>query len=164
MATVSMASNTNTQRPSRHGNVKTPYLMEVDIDIEDVITTKGSALAASDVIEVMNIPAGTLVMAAGFGVVTATTGTATNVLIDFGVTGGDVDRFVDGFDLDGASAGDYSAVASGNDTMLLVTSADTLDLLIETMTGTLLTGELRVWALCVDVTDTNKGSIAALGS
>ena len=43
----------------------TPYLQEVEVDFAAVATTKGSALAADDIILVMNIPDGAMIEVGG---------------------------------------------------------------------------------------------------
>lgn len=152
MATISMAS-TGTGHANRT-NRRTPYLVEAYLDLADAATEKGSALAASDVIQVISVPAGTQVLFAGFQVKEEMTGTSTDATLDFGITGGDVDAFVDGFDLDGASAGAYATVASAAvSPATFVSTADTLDLLIATATGTITGGVLRVYAVLMDVSD-----------
>jgi len=140
----------------RRDSKKLPYVLEAQVDFAEAATAKGSDLAAADVIQALTIPAESLILGVWLRVDEATTGTATNVTIDLGITGGDVDQFVDGFDLDGASAGAYAAqVAAGSVNHLLAT-ADTIDILIAGMTGTLLTGKVTVGALVVDLADRKK--------
>lgn len=134
---------------------KQPYVLEAQVDFAEAATAKGSALAASDVIAALSIPAETMVLGVWLRKDTATTGTATDVTIDLGVTGGDVDQWVDGFDLDGASAGAYAASPTTAAHRQFAT-ADTIDILIATMTGTLLTGKVTVGALCIDMADRKK--------
>jgi hypothetical protein len=141
------------------------YVVERTVDLADVVTEKGSAIAQGDVIEVIDVPAGSLVLAAGFEVTSVMTGTSTDATVDFGITGGDVDSFVDGFDLDGASAGAYAPIPAATiGGKYLVTTADTLDLLIVTQTGTITGGELRFWAVLVDVTGRDSPGLAAAGA
>lgn len=142
-----------------------PYFVERYVDLAEVTTTKGSAIAQGDVIEVIDVPAGSIVWAAGFEVISEMTGTSTDATLDFGITGGDVDAFVDGFDLDGASAGDFSAIPAATiGGKYLVTSDDTLDLLVATQTNTITGGELRVWAWIGDCNGRSKPGIATAGS
>ena len=142
------------------------YWIENIIDLADAATAKGSALAQGDIIQVLTVPAGSLVVFAGFQVMTAMTGTSTDTTLDFGVTGGNVDAFVDGFDLDGAAAGAYATVAStAVSDATFISTADTLDLLIATQTGTITGGKLRFYAhiLPCDSRDSDVG-IALVGS
>lgn len=164
MATVSMATTGAAGRhPSRASNVKVPYLVEVEVDFADAATEKGSALAAADVIEVLTIPANTMLLAGGACVKEAMTGTSTDLTLDIGVTGGDVDNLVDGFAYDGVAAGVYATVVGVNEPVFFA-SSDTIDILIATQTGTLTGGVLRVFALLVDVSDSSAPGLAALGS
>lgn len=164
MATVDMTSGTVGHVTSDSYSAK-PYFVERYVDLADVVTTKGSAIAQGDVIEVIDVPAGSVVWAAGFQVMSVMTGTSTDATLDFGITGGDVDSFVDGFDLDGAAANAYSAIPAGTiGGKYLVTSNDTLDLLVVTQTGTITGGVLRVWAYIADVNGRSKPGIATAGS
>lgn len=163
MATIDMATlEGQGNHPAADGQNRI-YVIESVVDIAEAVTAKGSALAAADVIEALNVPVGSQVLAGGVEVMEAVTGTATNVTIDVGVTGGDVDGMVDGFDLDGAAAG--AITGGGVGTVVTVNATDTVDILIVTQTGTLLTGKVRVFATIADVT--SRGSnvgLAALGS
>lgn len=125
-----------------------PYVVDVEIDLAAAATAKGSALAANDVIEAIDLPTNAVVLAAGVEVVTAPAG-GTAFSVDLGVTGGDVDAFVDGFTVTGASAGDYATLAVAGPVVVGGT-ADTLDLLcLGTTPDT--SGVLRVYAVMVDV-------------
>lgn len=124
-----------------------PYFVDVEIDLAAAATAKGSALAANDVIEAISIPANTVIMAAGVEVVTAPAG-GTSFSVDLGVTGGDVDAFVDGFAVTSAAAGAYATLATAGP--VVVGTADTLDLLcLGTTPDT--SGVLRVYAVLMGV-------------
>lgn len=165
MATIS-ATTGNAYHVGASPYSKVAYLMENEIDAVDLIATKGSALAQGDVIQALDIPKNTILLAAGIIAVTEHTGTSTDLALDLGVTGGDVDNFVDGFDYDAAAVdANATPVAYGTGTKpLLFTADDTLDILIAAMTGTWLTGKLRVWALAVDAGGRDAPGIAAAGS
>ena len=164
MATISMAS-TGTGHGQRT-NKRTPYLVEWYIDLADAVTAKGSALAQGDVIEAIKVPAGTQVLFAGLQVIEEMEGSSTDATIDMGITGGDVDAFVDGFDLDGAAAGAFASPATASITpATFVTTADTIDLLIATQTNTITGGVLRVFASLLDCSyQYDRPAIAQLGS
>lgn len=164
MATVDMTSGVNTLHPTRAGNTSLPYLVEVNLDIAEAATEKGSALAAADVIKVIDVPAGTLVLAAGIQVTTETTDTQTDVTVDLGITGVDADAFVDGYDLDAASAGAYASQPAAYQPIVVGATADTIDLLIATATAAPTAGELRIWAVLQDISDRKAPGIVALGS
>jgi hypothetical protein len=110
------------------------------------------------VYQCLNIPAESVILHAGLQVVTALTGTSSDTAFDLGVTGGDVDNFVDGFDVDGASAGAYAPTAAAY-APVIVGATDTLDILVQAQTGTTLTGKIRVFATLMDISD--AGDMAA---
>jgi hypothetical protein len=158
MATIDLATNLNGGgHPSRHGPTNLPYVVEKTINIADAVTAKGSALAAADVIEAIDVPAGTVVLNAGVQVLTA--GDASAATFDLGVTGVDADVFVDGLDVVGASAGAYAQNPAAYQPVV-VGSNDTIDLLLATLTGTLAAGSLRVFAVLVDVSAKKAPGVA----
>jgi hypothetical protein len=126
------------------------YLQQVDLDFPAIIVARAAAsltaLAASDSLAVLHIPAKTLILAVGVDCTTANTAAST---IDIGYTGGDVDAWVDGFDTASAT----SAVGLGtNMTTAIATnyhaSADTLDMLF--LTALQAQSKMRIWAVMVD--------------
>lgn len=163
MATVALNQG-KALRPTRNGNTSVPYLVEFNLNLATAATSKGSALAAADVIQTIDLPAHTLVLAAGFEVTSVMTGTSTDATVDLGVTGIDPDAYVDGFDLDGAAVGTYPQQPAAYQPIVIGGTADTLDLLIATQTGTITGGVLRVFAVLQDVKDRVDGSIVALKS
>jgi hypothetical protein len=119
-------------------NGRTPYLVENTIDISAINSAAGTA--DGDVVQCLDIPAETLIMQAGIEVLTALSGSVT---IDLGITGGDVDNFVDG----DTNATGYSVLtATANQ---VIASADTLDALLAGAASTV--GKIRVWAVLCDV-------------
>ena len=127
-----------------------PYFVEKTIDFAVAATTKGTTLAAADVIEAIDVPAGTMVLNAGFEVTAVATGESNDNTLDLGITGVDADAFVDGFDLDAAAAGAYAQNAAAFQP-LIVGAADTIDLLIATATTAPTGGKVRVWAVLCDI-------------
>lgn len=161
MATVTTLANPLSANlpPRVMNNSNFAYKISKEIDFAAAATAKGSALAAADVIEALRLPAGVVVLAAGARKTSAMTGTSTDLTLDIGVTGGDVDQFVDGWDYDAALVGDI--VASGVQMPPAVfKTSDTIDILIATQTGTLTGGKVEVWAVIVDVIPEARGSIA----
>ncbi len=126
-----------------------PYLVDVTVDFAAAATAKGSALAAADVIEALSVPANTVILNAGMEVITALGGESSDTTFDLG-TGVDVDNFVDGFDADAATAGAYAQNAAAFQPIMNAT-ADTIDLLIATATTAPTSGEVRVWAVLMNV-------------
>ena len=131
-------------------NGRTPYLVENTIDISAINSNSGTA--NGDVVQALDIPAETLIMEAGIEVITALSSSAT---MDLGITGGDVDRYVDG---DTNATGFSTLTATAR---VIVASADTLDILTAGADSS--AGKVRVFAvLCdvsgVDETDRNTDS------
>lgn len=127
-----------------------PYFKEVLIDFAAAATAKGSALAAADVIEAISVPANTMIINAGLEVITVAGGESNDTTVDLGVTTTEPDIFVDGYDLDAASAGAYAQNAAAYQP-LVIGSADTIDLLIATATTAPTSGVVRVWAVLMDI-------------
>ena len=151
MATITTLSNAvgaglNPSRALRN----MPYMVENTINFASAVTAKGSALAAADVIEALQIPAQSIVLAAGFEVTSAVTGSCT---VSLGVTGVTAAAYVSAFGVTGSlSVGDYATPATAG-YPIVTKSADTLDLLLVTETTTLSAGSIRVFALIVDAQD-----------
>ena len=150
MATIDLSNGLGgAPRPVR-SLTNMPYFVEKTIDFAAAATAKGTALAAADVIEVIDVPAGTMVLNAGLQVVTVATGESNDTTVDLGITVTDPDCFVDGFDLDAAAAGAYAQNAAAFQP-LIVGAADTIDLLITTATTAPTGGTVRVWAVLCDI-------------
>ena len=151
MATITTLSNaiggaTNPSRSLRNQ----PYMVENTINWASAVTAKGSALAAADVIEALQIPAQSIVLAAGFEVITAATGSCT---VSLGVTGVTAAAYVSAFAVtSSATAGTYATPATAG-YPIVSQSADTLDLLLVTETTTLSAGSIRVFAVLIDASD-----------
>jgi len=151
MATITTLSNAvgaGTQ-PSRSLR-NMPYVVENTISWSAAVTAKGSALAAADVIEALQIPAQSIVLAAGFEITSAITGSCT---VSLGVTGVTAAAYVSAFGVTGSlSVGDYATPATAG-YPIVTKAADTLDLLLVTETTTLSAGSIRVFAVIVDAQD-----------
>ena len=142
-----------------HPRGRQPYMIQNEINFATAATSKGTALAAADIIKCLTVPAESVVLHAGFEVTAAHTGTSSDTAFDFGVTGGDVDNFVDGFDFDGASAGAYAPTPAAYAAVTVGGTADTIDLLLQAMTGTTTGGKIRCFATLMDISD--AGDMAA---
>ena len=141
MATYDLtAAGGTTGHPS---NGRTPYLVENTIDIAAINGDSGAA--QNDVLRVLDIPAETLVMEAGIEVLTAL---SSSVTMDLGITGGDVDIYVDG---DGNGTGYSAATATARH---IAASADTLDVLV--LGAGAAAGKIRVWAVMCDISGINE--------
>jgi hypothetical protein len=127
-----------------------PYVVENTINFATATTAKGSALALNDVIEALQIPAQSVVLVAGYEVISAITG---DVTMSLGVTGVSAAAYVSAATLAAAtSVGTYAATASAA-YPIVSQSADTLDLLIAASTTALSAGSVRVFAVICDMQD-----------
>jgi len=161
-----------TGHPSRMRGV---YVIDKTIDYAAVLVKKGSALAAADVVQVLDIPAETFVLAAGAEIITV--GNATTLTLDVDFAGGD--DYVDGADAI-AAVGYCAAGTNGftgiqfanavesstltNTAAIHNTAADTLDVTFKTLTGTLSTGKVRVYAMLADISGVNEKTTLATSS
>ena len=126
--------------------------MEVTLDFAKITTDRATAgataLSAGDSLEVLSIPADTLVMAVGATTITAEGAAST---FDIGLTGGDVDGFVDGGDANAAgTTSSNGALLSGDNQSHYLATADTIDMLIGVSGAVTDTAVIKVWAVVVD--------------
>jgi len=136
---------------SRMG-INAPYAVEFVLDWADALTTKGSALAASDVFSVINVPANTLL----HGVIAEVmvVGDATAATIDVDVAEGD--SFIDGANIiasTGYAAFGTNGLAPFGANTVVNATADTVDVKIATLSGTLTSGKVRVVAFMTDIAE-----------
>lgn len=155
MATITSQSNAvgAGTHPSR-GIRQMPYVVENVINFASATTAKGSALAASDIIEALQIPAQSVVLSAGYEVLAAANASpACDVTLSVGVTGVSAESFVNRAALTSSTAvGAYPTSATAG--YPIVTGvADTLDVLIYSSTTAVSTGKIRVWAVLCDLQD-----------
>lgn len=161
MPNIDVTSSINSgHTPARHARAM-PYLAEAEIDFATVLATKGSAIAANDIVHVMDIPAKTLVMGAGIEVITPTD--AGTLTVDLALA--ELDEFVDGMDLSSTvAAGTMSTTAGGAAdaaSSQMATADDTLDMKIATQVdAAITTGKIRVWAILCDCSSTISAGIA----
>jgi len=148
-----MATITTTSGGASAGRTagSVPYLVDRFIDFAAAATSKGSALAAADVIECISVPVNTLILNAGIEITTVLGGESSDTTFDLGITGTDADVFVDGFDADAAAAGAYAQNAAAFQPVVIGATADTIDLLIATATTAPTSGVARVWAVLMNV-------------
>lgn len=166
MATVTVANKLGAGTAPRHmDNSELAYTIWYEVDLAAAATAKGSALAAADVIEVLRVPAGSQILAVTAWKSAAMTGTSTDLTFDIGITGVDVDQWVDGWDFDAAVVGAYAApLGVGGVANVALTASDTIDILIATQTGTVTGGKVVVSALLRDLTVQQRGTVAQLKS
>ena len=130
-------------------NGRTPYMVENTIDVSAVNGDSGSA--QNDVLKCIDVPAETIVMAAGVEVLTAC---SSSVVIDIGITGttagfSDADAYVDAYDATGAAYSGSLGVLP-----LLCKTADTIDALLAGAASS--AGKIRVWAVLCDISGINE--------
>lgn len=157
MATITVSDLQGGGHPSRHGATNLPYTVEAIVDFAEVLAKKGSALAAEDIVEAVAVPAQTLVLSAGVEVLEAAD--STTLTVDVGVTGVDTDVWVDGFNAKSA-AGTYAQNPAAYQPIVVGAAADTVDIELATLTGSLTAGKLRVFAVLLDVSDKKAPGIA----
>lgn len=147
MATVSKVTGGTSGHPSTR---RKPYWVENTIDNSLFDPASG------DIIQCLNVPAETLVIAAGLEVLTAS---STSVTFDLGITGStaghqDPDAFVDGFDATGTGHAPMDATDAA--AMLIVKADDTIDIVTAGAQDT--AGKVRVWALLCDISGSDESA------
>jgi len=120
----------------------------ISVELEATALSAGANTVAT-------LPAQTVILAAGVEVTEALTG-ATALTFDIG-TGLDDDAFVAAYAMAGKAVG---AVAPSIAGIAYLTAEDTLDLTIDTLTGTATAGKLRVWAMTADVDGKGAAEVA----
>ena len=149
MATYNITSNRTTasvgHQSMRGTGVRVPYMVEKVIDFARFNSDAGTA--NGDVLQVIDIPAGTIVLEAGLQVLTdLTEGGSTTYALQTGATAnkwvtaatdpGTLSYFTGILDLEGMKTGFFS-------------SADTIDIVTGTSTTT--AGRMRAFAVMLDV-------------
>jgi hypothetical protein len=161
ITTLSAGTYATANIPTRHmDNTNLVYKVWRELDIAAAVTAKGSALAQADVIEALRLPAGVQVLAAGAQKTAAMTGTTADLTIDLGITGVNADAYAAAWAFPGAAVGSYATPLGDQTVALVVSTTDTIDILLKAMTGTLTGGKIMVWAVVVDITPEQRGVIA----
>ena len=147
MAVFTITGGGNTGYGANGPNVK---VASVVIDLTD---SDFSALAATDVIEAIEVPAGTIVLSAGYEILTVGTGSGTLSLGD----GGDVDRYVAA--VAQTAAGQKTALATN--VPHLYTAADTIDL---TSATAVCNSKVLVWAIMADCNGNSEDYVVSMSA
>ena len=141
-----MATITATLAPAMGNSQRgrNPYM------VEQVVDLTANSIAPGDVVQCITVPANTKIVAAGFQVTSsATMNTGTDATATLG-TDADADEYVTAFDIDGAADGAYApSVTVPAD--LVIGTADTLDLTLSGSGASFTAGEIRVYAIMMDV-------------
>jgi len=148
---VANGAATSTNHKARLG-AQMPYAVEFTLDFAEATTAKGSALAAGDIFQVIDVPANTMIHGAAAEVVTAVNSTVCTLDIDIA----EGDSFIDGGD---ATSTGFLAVGTnglapfGANTVNPASAIDTIDVKIATAGDTAIaTGQVRVIAFFTDMT------------
>ena len=125
------------------------YMVEAILDISKIANY---TCVNGDIFQVLEIPAGTFIVAAGAEVLTVFNGTTPTVDIDFAAG----DDIVDGGDV--TATGYLAAGANGGANLTsqatftqLVTTTDTIDVKLIAASADVTSGKLRVYAVVVDM-------------
>jgi len=141
-----MATITATLAPAMGNSQRgrNPYM------VEQVVDLTANSIAPGDVVQCITVPANTKIVAAGFQVTSsATMNTGTDATATLG-TGADADEYVTAFDIDGAADNAYAPSVTVSADVVLA-SADTLDLTLAGSGASFTAGEIRVYAIMMDV-------------
>lgn len=155
MATFDLTAGSTTSSEAANSIAALPesrrpaYLVEAILDISKI---ENYSCTDGDVFQVLEIPANTIVMAAGAEVLTAFDGTTPTVDIDFA----EGDDIVDAGDvtstgyLAAGTNGTAVGTATANFTQF-VTTTDTIDVVLAAGSADVTEGVLRVFAVVIDV-------------
>mgnify|MGYP003645576319 FL=1 len=114
----------------------------------DRVTAGATALATGDSLQVLSLPANTLIMAVGATTITAEGAAST---FDIGLTGGDVDGFIDGGNANAAGTTQSTgALLNGDNQTHYLAAADTIDMLIGVSGAVTDLAKIKVWAVIAD--------------
>jgi hypothetical protein len=148
MAAIDITTGGTTGHPSRRGK-RVPYLVR-EVFTGAAATAANGAVGpvATDTIQTLDIPAETLIMAAGIEVTTADTGTT--LTFDLGITGGNVDQFVNGLDITTTGNSVFDTAGLAGPLALYQVAADTLDIYVATEGTANDDWVVEVWAVLLD--------------
>jgi hypothetical protein len=152
MATYNYTSSTG-GTAGHPSNAAVPYVITSQV----VDAVDNTSLAGGDVIQLLDIPADTMII--GGCIETLEASGNAQVTFDVGFTGGDIDALVDGGVSNAAAGVQFNLAAAGNN---ITTAADTLDLLVLDA-GSSATAAWRFRAHVV-VVDISKNPISALAT
>ena len=159
-STTGVSADSNTNFPASVN--PSAYVLEKELDIAQLVSDGTfSNVTSGDVFQLLEIPANTIVVTAGANVTTAFTGGSAAADIDF--AGGD--DIVDGGDL--TSTGYLAAGSNGQANIIntgaantftaLQSSADTIDVTISATDTNCVSGVLRLFAVCLDISSQQTG-------
>lgn len=143
---------------SRGGNVYVPYRIERMVKLSDLAKIKGSAVAASDKVQILKIPANTAILAAFVGVDETIESAAMEVNVAV-----DTVAYVTGADLKALTLDQTSAtIVTPAPTTVINLQDKVVELEFATLTTPVETDAVRVSFLVVDVSRSRRSDIAPL--
>ena len=158
-STTGVSSDSTATLP---GNRRGAYVIEKELDVAKLVA-EGTFdnVTSGDIFQLLEVPANTIVIAAGAEVTTAFTGGSATADIDFAAG----DDIVDGGDL--SSTGYLAAGTNGqanivntgaaNTFTALISTADTIDVTISATDTNCVSGVLRVYAVLADISSQQTG-------
>ena len=159
-STTGVSADSNTNFPASVN--PSAYVLEKELDIAQLVADGTfSNVTSGDVFQLLEIPANTIVVTAGANVTTAFTGGSAAADIDFAggddiVAGGDLTST--GY-LAAGSNGQANIINTGaaNPFTALQSSADTIDVTISATDTNCVSGVLRLYAVCLDISSQQTG-------
>lgn len=145
MPTIDMTLSGTGERVPNYLKANT-YTREIDF-AKALIANDGTALAAADVIQVFTVPAGCVVECACISPVEVVNAEATVCILDLGDAAAGAAVYVDGFDAEATTEGVPVMTVEK-----FYPVADTIDLTIQALTGTLTTGKVKISIRCFELT------------
>ena len=159
-STTGVSSDSTATLPSNLG--RGAYVIEKELDVAKLVSEGTfSNVASGDIFQLLEVPANTIVIAAGAEVTTAFTGGSATADIDFAAG----DDIVDGGDLSATgylaagTNGQANIVNTGaaNTYTALISTADTIDVKIAATDTACVSGVLRVYAVLADISSQQTG-------
>ena len=129
-----------------------PYMVQTTIDFGHADL---DALTAGDIVEAIEVPANTMVLKAGAEMIESVQSGADGNTVNLGIT--DVDQYIAGADIDDDSAilssgiGYLTPATEAGVPFFVGATADTLDLELQATSTAPNTGQIRIFAILMDV-------------
>jgi hypothetical protein len=129
-----------------------PYMVQTTIDFGHADL---DALSAGDIVEAITIPTNTMVLTAGAEMIESVQSGADGNTVNLGIT--DVDQYISGADIDDDSAilssgvGYLTPAAEAGVPFFVGATSDTLDLELQATSTAPNTGQIRIFAILMDI-------------
>ena len=145
-----------------------PYMVQTTIDFGHADL---DALTAGDIVEAIEVPANTMVLTAGAEMIESVQTGADGNTVNLGFTGSGtavggtaVTGYISAQDIDdnaselSSGIGYLTPAATAGDPVIVTTAADTIDLELQATSTAPNTGQMRIFAILVDVDDLSQGN------